>query len=116
MTKTICLDFNGVLDTYTGWKPGGTGIDYPPRDGVMEFLQALHQRGYDIIIHSTISSYSIREWLHKYGMEDLVDRVTNIKPPAIAYVDDRAIRFDGDYGKVLEQLEGFRPYWQASNE
>ena len=38
--------------------------------------------------------------------------VTDKKPPAFAYIDDRAICFQGDYGKTLDQLEAFKAHWE----
>jgi hypothetical protein len=43
----------------------------------------------------------IWNWLAKYGLRQLVDDVTHLKPPAVAYVDDRAVacRPVGDPGE-----------------
>lgn len=38
-------------------------------------------------------------------------KVTNRKVPAVAYIDDRVIRFNGSYKKVISQLKNFKPYW-----
>ena|SRR5579871_1432217 len=45
--KTVCVDYNGVLDTYTGWR--GPDYFYPPRKGAREFLQALNERGFRLV-------------------------------------------------------------------
>jgi hypothetical protein len=34
------------------------------------------------------------DWLSKYGIKDCVKEVTSEKPRAIAYIDDKAIRFE----------------------
>lgn len=114
--RTVAIDFNGVLDTYAGWVKGGDGTEYPPRPGAKEFLERLNAMGYRPVIYSTISPHAIMEWLRKYGMWDLVHDVSQSKPMAIAYVDDRAIRFDGDYSSVLEQLDGFEPFWKVTTD
>ena len=46
-------------------------------------------------------------------MLEYVSEVTSIKPPAIAYIDDRAITFDGDYTETIKELKNFKPYWQT---
>lgn len=46
-----CVDLNGVLDTYTGWK-GADHFD-PPRSSTRAFLEALCSRGYRIVIFTT---------------------------------------------------------------
>jgi hypothetical protein len=38
--------------------------------------------------------------------------VTSRKLPAHAYIDDRALRFNGDYNETLTELETFKPYWK----
>lgn len=109
--QTVCVDFNGVLDTYAGWVEGGTGTEYPPRDGAKQFLEQLHHK-YKVIIHTAIDVQHVLVWLFDNGMGGLVDEVTNTKPPAIAYIDDRAICFKGDYEDTLKQLEQFQPWWR----
>lgn len=42
----------------------------------------------------------------------VVDRVCSEKPPAIVYIDDRAICFDGKSDELLEKIEQFTPYYQ----
>ena len=44
-------------------------------------------------------------------MLSYVDNVTGYKVPAVAYLDDRGINFDGDYEKALAELKDFKPYW-----
>ena len=38
--------------------------------------------------------------------------MTRVKPGAVAYIDDRSIRFDGNYHKVLYELERFKTHWE----
>lgn len=38
--------------------------------------------------------------------------VTNVKTPAYIYLDDRALKFNGDYGKTLNEIENFNVYWK----
>ncbi len=38
--------------------------------------------------------------------------VTDIKPKAVAYIDDRAIKYNGNYGEVLEKLEQVKTWWE----
>ena len=38
--------------------------------------------------------------------------VTNVKYPAYIYLDDRAIKFEGDYNKTLEEIENFTVHWK----
>ena len=45
-------------------------------------------------------------WLREHAIE--VDEVCEHKPPALVYVDDRAIRFRGDWDQLLTEIREFR--------
>lgn len=108
--KHVCVDLDGVLAQYDGWK--GPHYIGPPRDGAREFLKALVKAGYQVIIHTTRKSLVVSEWLRQYDMKHLVVLVTSEKRPALAYIDDRAIPFEGDFGDCLEAVKEFVPYWR----
>ena len=38
--------------------------------------------------------------------------VTDKKPPAFAYIDDRAICFEGDFLRTLDKLGEFKAHWE----
>ena len=44
------------------------------------------------------------EWLKKYDMDKFVTKVTAEKPRAVAYIDDKGIRFENNWKQVLEIL------------
>lgn len=108
--KTVCLDFNGVLDQYKGWR--GPDYMYPPRPGVKEFLKRLKDAGYKVMIHSTMDTAKIGQWMIDNGLWEFVDGVTPSKPPAVVYVDDRAVCFRGDYDATFAEIETFHAYWE----
>ncbi len=114
VARTICVDWNGVLDTYTGWR-GEEHFD-PPRPGAREFLEALRTRFDDVVVLSSREPEAIWGWLRQWGLDRLVDRVTSVKVPAVAYIDDRAIRFAGDFAETLRELDAFRAHWEAEGE
>ena len=89
--KTICLDFDGVLHRYeSGW---GDGTIYDvPMDGAHDICWKLKGMGYNLVVLTARENLGdVCKWLMKYKFPDM--SVTNTKPPAIAYIDDRAIRF-----------------------
>lgn len=51
---------------------------------------------------------AILEWMDKYDL--YVDDVVAEKPPAICYIDDRAICFDGHPETLLKKVENFVPW------
>lgn len=107
-SKTICVDYNGVLDEYRGYRKEV----YPPKPGAREFLQTLKNAGYKIVILTSADKNDVASFLTANNMANFVDVITNEKVPAIIYVDDRAVRFDGDFSKVLQEILKFIPYWE----
>jgi len=107
--KNLCVDFDGVLNTYTGWQ--GNDELYSPKDGVKEFLQEL-AANYKICIFSTRNQTLIENWLEKYDLKKYVFKITDKKEPAYAYIDDRGIKFEGDYLKTIKELKNFKTHWE----
>lgn len=100
--KAVAVDFDGVLNTYTGWQ--GEDELFEPREGVTEFLDKLSQN-YRVIIYTTRDVIKVQDWLRQFGLYQYIKEVSSTKPKAIAYVDDRGVRFTGDYEAVLKNIE-----------
>jgi hypothetical protein len=119
----LCLDFDGVVHSYTsGWQ-GANVIPNEPVDGAIAFmLGALHK--FDVVIFSSRSNQAgglsaMRDWLKKHagnawyespcgpGIEDV--RFTTDKPAAMVTIDDRAITFTGQWPDVADLL-AFKPW------
>lgn len=54
---------------------------------------------------------AVRRYLRDNGIE--VDSVQMEKPPALCYIDDRAIRFDGHPETLAEKVRNFRTWIEA---
>jgi len=76
------------------------------------FLISLHQMGYKVVIFTVIDTEAVWDWLRKFDLHVHIDDVTNSKPPAVAYIDDRAINFNGNYQDALNALKGFKSHWE----
>lgn len=113
MKKTVVFDFDGVIHSYTsGWK-GPSVIPDPPVPGIKEAISEIRAAGYEVVVVSTRCSSvqgqgSVRAWLLDHGIE--VDAVKMEKPPAIVYIDDRAICFDGKPESLLGKIQVFKPW------
>ncbi len=90
--KTIAIDFDGVLHAYSrGWEDGA--IYDTSIEGSFEALQLLSKKFKVIVFTARNELLPVKKWLNDYYPTiDL--EVTNRKPPAAYYIDDRAIRFD----------------------
>jgi hypothetical protein len=107
----VCVDLDGVLNAFDGWK--GADFFHPPRPGAREFLEELNRRGFRVVVFTVRWSPHVESWLAKHGLSELVWMVTDKKPPAFAYIDDRAICFDGDFPATLDRLGTFRAHWET---
>ena len=128
--KTICVDFDGVINQYdSGWK-GADVISDPPVEGAIKGLYRLvSDEEVDVAIHSTRSGQeggikAMRKWLNKWdaAYREAHDVPADIpfltetvrfpvqKPPAMVYIDDRGFYFDGDWSKITAELKDFTPW------
>lgn len=124
MNKPIlCLDFDGVIHSYTSRWQGADIIPDPPVEGAIGFmLGALHH--FDVVIfssrsHQTGGISAMHDWLKKHagscwwespdgpGLEDV--RFVKEKPPAMVSIDDRALTFTGTW-PALADLQAFKPW------
>jgi len=95
----IAIDFDGVIHKYSnGWQNGE--IYDEPIEDAFETILRLYIDGFDISIFTARTELEpIRTWWNKWynikfpKSEIFPIDITNIKPPAIAYVDDRGITF-----------------------
>lgn len=122
MKKTLAFDFDGVIHGYEKWT-GASDIPNPPVDGIAETLGRLSQEGYDLVIYSSRAAdekglQAMKLWLYKYGLFRFFSKITPCKPPAIAYIDDRAVRFDGDCEKLIADIHDMdknQPWYRRKN-
>lgn len=112
--KTVVFDFDGVIHSYaSGWK-GITEIPDDPVKGIREAIAKLRE-DYEIVIVSTRCAevkgiMAMAKWLDAHGI--VVDRISDVKPPAIVTIDDRCICFNGDAASLMEKVRNFRTYWE----
>lgn len=96
--KTVAVDFDGVIHKYSnGWQDGA--IYDEPVEGAIDALNELTNSDILLVIYSTRADSAqakleMRKWLDKQGFNAAATiEITNKKPKAIIYIDDRAIRF-----------------------
>ncbi len=122
----LCLDFDGVLHSYTsGWK-GVDIIPDPPVPGAMQFLVGATE-AFQVSIFSSRSKdragvQAMRKWLRycleEEGFSEEVELEIDFsaeKPPAMLTIDDRALTFTGRWPSI-EELKAFKPWYQRPAE
>lgn len=104
----IAVDFDGTIAEWTRWTSAeDVGAPIP---GAIEFIRALQKAGYRVAIfsaraHDPIGKKAIEQWIKKQGLGDIIEFVTHEKLPDFRlFIDDRAIRFEGDYRDTLKQI------------
>lgn len=114
--RTICVDFDGVVHSYTsGWQ----GIDVipdPPVDEALAWLMALAMdERFKPVIYSSRSKdpkgvEAMRAWFHEHApaLDGELEFPTQ-KPAAYLTVDDRCWNFRGHFPTMRELME-FRPW------
>ena len=99
MQKALCLDFDGTLHSYhSGWQ-GNDIVSDPPVPGAAEACHALAEAGWKLyVLSSRTNLQPVAEWLEKHNFPPMM--LTRVKPIAVAYIDDRAVRFEGDWVSI----------------
>lgn len=114
--KTIVFDFDGVIHKYSkGWQDGS--IYDEPVKGIKELIEDLRTE-YKVVVVSTrclneTGTTAVWKWLEKYGI--VVDDCTGVKVPASMYIDDRAIKFDGNVDHLRDAVDTFST-WQENKK
>ena len=127
----ICVDFDGVIHSYDkGWQDGeiyGNVVS-----GFFEWYYKIRD-SFEVVIYSSRSKnddgiYAMKTWMDKQHGQWSVDnggarneifsvnlQFANEKPPAYLTIDDRAIRFNGDWQAselTVEAMKNYKP-WNA---
>lgn len=92
--RTIAIDFDGVIHKYSKGFHDGTAYDVPT-DGAFEAIDKLRKRGYHVYVLTARPVGPTGLWFLKWWPSDFGDipEISNTKKPAIAYIDDRGMRF-----------------------
>ena len=108
LKQTIAIDLDGVINNYSYY----TKEIPEPKKGAKEFIKELYSLNYNLILYTNRNPKIATEWLIKNKLDKYFTEVTNIKPMAYLYIDDRAVNFSGNYAETLKQIKNFKPYWQ----
>ena len=105
----IAVDLDGVLNNYTKYEEN----NIPEiKTGAEEFIKELHKKGYKLVLFTNRKPFNASKWLIENKLDKYFSDVTNVKPIASIYIDDRALKFNGDYNQTLTEIENFNVYWK----
>lgn len=123
----LCLDFDGVIHSYTSGWCDAHFIPDPPVPGAIAFLcdaiQAFEVHIFSSRSHQPGGREAMMSWLKYWAKKELAsDTLTTLlssvkfpesKPSAMVTLDDRAITFTGEWPDVSE-LRRFEPWNKRS--
>jgi len=116
ISSTIAIDFDGVIHRNSKGYHDGTLYDFPV-EGAAEALKLLSKK-YTLIIYTCKANPErpltngktgvelIWEWLDKYNLKQYISNITDKKPRAAVYIEDKAIRFES-WDKTLRSINKF---------
>jgi len=117
MRQTVAVDFDGVIHRYSkGWSDG-TAYDVP-MPGAIDGLKQLMKK-YNVYIFTTRNLRQVEAWFKQHtdiptilvglNQERFQNKnyvgLSNRKLVAILWIDDRVLKFEGDWARTLEQVE-----------
>lgn len=94
LALTIAIDFDGVIHKYSkGWHDK-TVYDVPI-EGAFDAINRLQIKGYTVYILTARNPTEVEAWMTKHYPPEYgpIPDISNVKRAAVAYIDDRAIRF-----------------------
>lgn len=124
---TVCIDFDGVVHSYTsGWTALDVAPD-PPVPGAFDAIRRFLDDGWQVAIFSSRSASpfglaAMRNWLTLWATAEDLETGCGMswtqfvtfpqhKPPATISIDDRGLTFDGDWSQfVPASLRNFVPW------
>lgn len=116
-TKTLCVDFDGVIHAYTsGWHDNK--IADGPVPGALDWLRAMvAAQDIHVCIYSSRSRSDegvgmMKDWLLDHGLEPRVLEQIEFptqKPPAWLTIDDRCFLFKGTFPSI-GAIRSFKPW------
>lgn len=116
MKQTVVFDFDGVIHSYvSGWQGVGVISDPPVKD-IDKALKDIHEHYKVCVVSTRCASLEGRvamiNWCVKHDIYQYIDEFCVEKPPAVVYIDDRAICFNGKPKTLLKKIQDFKPWYQ----
>lgn len=90
---TLSLDFDKPIHGYNqGWNQGKI-LDANPQIGARSAIERLAQK-YRLVVTTARTDFDpVHKALDDWGLAEHISDVSNVKPPAVAYIDDKAVQW-----------------------
>lgn len=107
--KTILIDLDGVLNQYQGI----FDKEFIPqlKDGAKEFLEEL-EKEFELKLFTTRNKLQAAKWLIENNIEKYFNDITNVKDISWLIIDDRCLKFEGDYKELNNKIKNFKPWYK----
>ena len=111
LKNVLCIDFDGVIHKHELGFHDGTCYG-EPLEGALDSIKELSRK---LIIYTCKANPDrplingktgielIWEWLEKYGIKKYIHDITFNKPNAVAYIDDKAVKFE-NWNQTINQI------------
>ena len=110
LKKTILIDIDGVLNTYTG--KFHKDLIPPIKRGANKFLEKLSKK-FVIKIFTTRNKLLAAKWLIENTIDKYIEDITNIKDFSWLYIDDKCLTVYGNFSDLINQIDNFKPYYKT---
>ena len=109
---TILMDLDGVLNEYKG----NFDENFIPKikNGAKDFVKELAQN-YKLYLFTTRKNELAKKWLEDNTIDEYFEEVTNTKIPAFLILDDRGLKFEGNYQNTLNLINQFKAWYNYND-
>ncbi len=107
--KIVLVDLDGVLNQYHG--NYDKDVLSPIKNGAEEFLKNLAE-DFTVKIFTVRDLALVQKWVEDNNLTEYISDLTNVKEPAFLIIDDRCVKFDGNFEQTLNDVKTFAPYWK----
>jgi len=126
-SRTVVVDLDGTLADYEkgSISPDGDAakdIVGPPLQDSLWAMNELIRLGFDIVVQSCRPNSVIEKWLKQYGFPIEIRighgyvRDGSDKTLAVAYVDDRAFEYTGNWRDTVDKIVQYVPWWKKEQQ
>ncbi len=97
----IAIDFDGPIHSYSKGLHDGTIYD-GVIEGIIDVIKRWEEK--KIVIFTCREKKQVKKWLEDLS---ITLQITNMKPMADVYIDDKAFKWEGWNEELIQNVEGY---------